>query len=100
MASNRYLVNVPPKVWTVLGFWFHVAAGGVLTEYIVHHTTSLKALGGAALAALAPVFYRYFNPSDTFPLPSGNLVAADAAVKAAAVTPPVVIPPVVTPPTA
>jgi hypothetical protein len=82
MASNRYLVNVPPKVWTVFGFWTHVAAGGVLTEYIVHHTTSIKALGGAALAALAPVLYRYFNPGDNFPAPSTTLVAADAAVKA------------------
>jgi hypothetical protein len=81
MASNRYLVNIPPKVWTVLGFWFHVAAGGVLTEFIVHHTTSVKALGGAALAALAPVLYRYFNPADTFPAPAPSLAAADAAVK-------------------
>ena len=81
MASNRYLVNVPPKVWTVVGFWSHVAAGGVLTEYIVHHTTSIKALGGAALAALAPVLYRYVNPGDTFPMPSKALVAADTAVK-------------------
>lgn len=82
MASNRYLVNVPPKVWTVFGFWTHVATGGVLTEYIVHHTTSIKALGGAALAALAPVLYRYFNPGDNFPAPSTTLVAVDAAVKA------------------
>ena len=81
MASNRYLVNVPPKVWTVIGFWSHVAAGGVLTEYIVHHTTSVKALGGAALAALAPVLYRYFNPGDNFPAASSTLIAADAAVK-------------------
>lgn len=83
MAQNKYLVNVPPKVWTVLGFWLHVVAGGVLTEYIVHHTTSIKALGGAALAALAPVLYRYVNPGDTFPLPAAALVAADASVKAA-----------------
>jgi len=81
MASKKYLINIPPKVWTVLGFWFHVAAGGVLTEYIVHHTTSIKALGGAALAALAPVFYRYFNPGDNFPQPNKALAAADAAVK-------------------
>jgi hypothetical protein len=81
MASNRYLVNVPTKVWTVIGFWSHVAAGGVLTEYIVHHTTSIKALGGAALAALAPVLYRYFNPGDNFPAASSTLIAADAAVK-------------------
>jgi hypothetical protein len=81
MASNKYLVNIPPKVWTVLGFYLHVAAGGVLTEYIVHHTTSTKALGGAALAALAPVLYRYFNPADTFPLPSIGLTAADSVVK-------------------
>jgi hypothetical protein len=68
-------------VWTVVGFWSHVAAGGVLTEYIVHHTTSVKALGGAALAALAPVLYRYFNPGDNFPAASTTLIAADAAVK-------------------
>jgi hypothetical protein len=80
MAQNKYLVNVPPKVWTVLGFWLHVAAGGVLTEYIVHHTTSFKALGGAALAALAPVLYRYINPGDTFPAPNSALIAADAHV--------------------
>jgi hypothetical protein len=62
-------------------FWTHIAAGGVLTEYIVHHTTSFKALGGAALAALAPVLYRYFNPGDTFPAPNPELVAADARVQ-------------------
>ena len=82
MASNRYLVNVPPKVWTVFGFWTHVAAGGVLTEYIVHHTTSIKALGGAALAALAPVLYRYLNPGDSFPAVNPGLAAADTAVRA------------------
>jgi len=81
MAQNKYLVNIPTKVWTVLGFWLHVAAGGVLTEYIVHHTTSIKALGGAALAALAPVLYRYFNPADTFPVPNSGLTAADAHVQ-------------------
>ena len=68
-------------MWTVVGFWSHVAAGGVLTEYIVHHTTSVKALGGAALAALAPVLYRYFNPGDNFPAASSTLIAADAAVQ-------------------
>jgi hypothetical protein len=81
MAQNKYLLNIPPKVWTVLAAWFHVLVGGVLTEYIMHHTTSLKALGGAGLAALVPVLYRYVNPSDTFPAPNKGLVAADAAVK-------------------
>jgi hypothetical protein len=52
-----------------------------VTEYIVHHTTSLKALAGAALAALAPVRYRYVNPSDTFPAPNPGLIAADAHVQ-------------------
>ena len=47
----------------------------------MHHTTSLKALGAAGLSALAPLVYRYVNPSDTFPLPSQTLVAADEAVK-------------------
>lgn len=82
MASNKYLVNVPPKVWTVLGFYLHVAVGGVLTEYIVHHTTSVKSLAGAAIAACAPVLYRYFNPADSFPAVNPGLAAADAAVKA------------------
>jgi hypothetical protein len=81
MAQNKYLLNIPPKVWTVLAAWFHVLVGGVLTEYIMHHTTSLKALGGAGLAALVPVLYRYVNPSDTFPAPNKALIAADAAVK-------------------
>ena len=81
MAQNKYLLNIPPKVWTVLAAWFHVLVGGVLTEYIMHHTTSLKSLGGAGLAALVPVLYRYINPSDTFPAPNKALIAADAAVK-------------------
>jgi hypothetical protein len=81
MAQNKYLLNIPPKVWTVLAAWFHVLVGGVLTEYIMHHSTSLKALGGAGLAALVPVLYRYVNPSDTFPAPNKALIAADAAVK-------------------
>lgn len=81
MAQNKYLVNVPPKVWTVAAAWFHVVVGGVLTEYIMHHTTSLKALGAAGLSALAPLVYRYVNPADTFPHPSTVLVAADEAVK-------------------
>jgi hypothetical protein len=81
MAQNKYLLNIPPKVWTVLAAWFHVLVGGVLTEYIMHHTTSLKALGGAGLAALVPVLYRYVNPGDTFPAPNKALIAADAAVK-------------------
>jgi hypothetical protein len=81
MAQNKYLLNIPPKVWTVLAAWFHVLVGGVLTEYIMHHTTSLKALGGAGLAALVPVLYRYINPGDTFPAPNKALIAADAAVK-------------------
>jgi hypothetical protein len=81
MANNKYLINVPPKVWTILAAWFHVLVGGILTEYIVHHTTSLKALAGAGVAAVVPLIYRYVNPSDTFPLPSATLVAADEAVK-------------------
>jgi hypothetical protein len=81
MAQNKYLLNIPPKVWTVLAAWFHVLVGGVLTEYIMHHSTSLKALGGAGLAALVPVLYRYVNPGDTFPAPNKALIAADAAVK-------------------
>jgi hypothetical protein len=81
MAQNKYLLNIPPKVWTVLAAWFHVLVGGVLTEYIMHHTTSLKALGGAGLAALVPVLYRYVNPADTFPAANKALIAADAAVK-------------------
>ena len=81
MAKQKYFINVPPKVWTIAAAWFHVVVGGVLTEYIMHHTTSLKALGAAGLSALAPIVYRYVNPSDTFPLPSQTLVAADEAVK-------------------
>jgi hypothetical protein len=81
MAKQKYLINVPPKVWTVLAAWFHVLVGGVLTEYIMHQTTSFKALGAAGLSALAPLVYRYVNPADTFPLPSHALVAADESVK-------------------
>lgn len=81
MAKKKYLINVPPKVWTVLAAWFHVLVGGILTEYIVHHTTSFKALAGAGIAAVVPLVYRYVNPADTFPLPSHVLVAADETVK-------------------
>jgi len=81
MAKNKYLINVPPKVWTIAAAWFHVLVGGILTEYIVHHTTSLKALAGAGVAAVVPLIYRYVNPADTFPLPNHALVAADEAVK-------------------
>lgn len=82
MAQNKYLINVPTKVWTILAAWFHVLVGGILTEYIVHHTTSVKALLGAGVAAVVPLIYRYVNPSDTFPAPNKALIAADAAVKA------------------
>jgi len=81
MAGQKYLLNISPKVWTVLSMWFHVFVGGILTEYIMHHTTSLKALAGAGVAALVPIVYRYVNPSDTFPQPNPGLVAADNAVK-------------------
>lgn len=81
MAQNKYLVNVPPKVWTILAAWFHVLVGGILTEYIVHHTTSIKALLGAGVAAVVPLIYRYVNPSDTFPAPNATLVATDESVK-------------------
>jgi hypothetical protein len=81
MAQNRYLLNISPKVWTVLSFWFHVAIGGVMTEYVIHHTTNVRALLSAGGAALLPVVYRYFNPSDTFPAPNPALIAADAQVQ-------------------
>lgn len=81
MAKNKYLINVPPKVWTILAAWFHVLVGGILTEYIVHQTTSIKALLGAGVAAVVPLVYRYVNPADTFPLPNKALIAADNAVK-------------------
>ena len=81
MAQNKYLVNIPPKVWTILAAWFHVLVGGILTEYIVHHTTSIKALLGAGVAAVVPLIYRYVNPSDTFPAPNATLVATDESVK-------------------
>jgi hypothetical protein len=81
MAKQKYLVNVPPKVWTILSAWFHVFVGGILTEYIMRHTTSVKGLMSAGVAALVPLVYRYVNPSDTFPNPSHVLVAADEAVK-------------------
>ena len=81
MAKNKYLINVPPKVWTIAAAWFHVLVGGILTEYIVHHTTSIKALVGAGVAAVVPLIYRYVNPNDTFPHPAAGLVAADNAVK-------------------
>jgi len=78
--TQKYLLNVPPKVWTILSAWFHVFVGGLLTEYIVHHTTSIKSLFGAGIAAVVPLVYRYVNPSDTFPQPNAGLVAADTAV--------------------
>jgi hypothetical protein len=81
MAKNKYLINVPPKVWTVAAAWFHVLVGGILTEYIVHHTTSIKALVGAGVAAVVPLVYRYVNPADTFPAANHVLIAADNAVK-------------------
>ena len=81
MAKQKYLVNVSPKVWTILSAWFHVFVGGVLTTYIMSHTTSIKTLLSAGAAAVAPLVYRYVNPSDTFPNPSHVLVASDEAVK-------------------
>jgi hypothetical protein len=81
MTKPKYLINIPPKVWTVLAAWFHVLVGGILTEYIMHHETSIKGLLSAGAAALAPLIYRYVNPADTFPMPSKSLVAADTAVK-------------------
>ena len=73
-------------MWTVLSFWFHVFIGGVMTEYVLHHNTNWKSLASAGGAALLPVVYRYFNPSDTFPAPNPGLVAADATVKTANTT--------------
>lgn len=81
MAQQKYLINIPPKAWTILRNWFHIFIGGVLTEAYLHHTTSLKILFSAGLAAVLPLVYRYFDPSDSFPHPSPVLVAADAAVK-------------------
>jgi hypothetical protein len=81
MASKKYLINISPKVWTIVAAWFHVFIGAVIAEYILHHETSIKGLGGAGIAALAPLIYRYVNPADTFPLPNKALVAADKAVK-------------------
>ena len=85
--KRRYLINVPPKVWTVLSFWAHVFVGGILTQYYLYHTTSLKTLLGAGGAALLPVFFRYFNPADNFPAPNPALTAADNAVKGSTTTP-------------
>ena len=78
--ANRYLVNVSPKVWTVISMWFHVFVGGALTEYIVHHTTSVKGLLGAGIAAVVPVMYRYVNPTDSVPAPNPGLIAANDKV--------------------
>lgn len=77
----KYRINISTRLWTIFSYWINIVGAGVLTEYIVHHTTSLKALAGAAIAAIAPVFYRYFNPADTFPEPSPALTAADDFVK-------------------
>jgi len=85
--KRRYLINIPPKVWTVVSFWAHVFAGGCITEFYLHHSTSWKAIIGAGGAALLPVFYRYFNPGDNFPMPNPALQAADAAVKGDNVVP-------------
>jgi CHASE2 domain-containing sensor protein len=79
--AKKYLINVSPKVWTILSAWFHVFVGGVLTEYIMRHTTSVKGLLSAGIAAIVPLIYRYVNPADTFPHPSTVLVASDNAVK-------------------
>jgi len=75
------MINIPPKVWTVLTQWGHVVVGAVTAEYILHHNTSLKSLSAAGIAALVPLIYRWANPADTFPHPSVALVAADTAVK-------------------
>ena len=61
--------NLTKKAWVIFSFWFNVAVGGVLTEFILHRTTSIESLGSAALAACLPCFFRYFNPSDPFPEP-------------------------------
>jgi hypothetical protein len=81
MTKPKYLLNISPKVWTIVSAWFHVFIGAILAEYILHQETSIKGLWGAGLAALAPLVYRYVNPADTFPLPNKGLIAADNAVK-------------------
>mgnify|MGYP003346833420 FL=1 len=78
--ANRYLINISPKVWTIISFWFHVFIGGVMTEYVLHHTTNWKSLASAGGAALLPVVYRYFNPADPFPVANAGLVAATEKV--------------------
>ena len=78
--ANKYLFNVSPKVWTVLSQWSHIFVGAVIAEYLLHHTTSVKALLSAGGAAILPLIYRWANPADQFPAPSKALVAADASV--------------------
>ena len=79
--TTKYRINISVRLWTMFSYWINIVGAGVLTEYIVHRTTSLKALAGAAIAAVAPVFYRYFNPADTFPAPNSALEIADKHVR-------------------
>ena len=55
--ANKYLFNVSPKVWTVLSQWSHIFVGAVTAEYLLHHTTSVKALLSAGGAAILPLIY-------------------------------------------
>jgi len=81
MAQNKYLFNIPPKVWTVLSQWAHIFVGAMTLQYTIHHTTDVPTLLKAGGCSLIPLIYRWANPSDSFPAPAPGLVAADAAVK-------------------
>jgi hypothetical protein len=78
---NKYLFNISPKAWTVLSMWAHVFVGAVTTEYIMHHTTSVKTLLSAGAGAVVPLIYMWANPTNTFPAPNKALIAADQMVK-------------------
>ena len=81
MAQNKYLFNIPPKVWTVLSQWAHIFVGAMTLQYTIHHTTAVSTLLKAGGCSLIPLIFRWANPSDSFPAPNLGLVAADKAVK-------------------
>lgn len=46
------------------GSWARAAISAALAYYLATGSMDLKAIGSAALAAVAPPIYRYLNPKD------------------------------------
>lgn len=47
------------------GSWARAAISAALAYYLATGSMDLKAIGSAALAAVAPPIYRYLNPKDS-----------------------------------